>query len=171
MEEFPLSPICVVTWGFDISHSVWCNVESHGRLICISLITKVFEHFFKCFSAIRDSSAVNFQFSSIPRFFIRVFFFFFFLYVCYVFVRGCVCPYVMCAGMLRSEDNIKGNLPCFWDRVLSLLGLELASQSLLTGQWDPGRPVYSILFLFCFVFVFVETGFLCASLAVLKLTL
>ena len=28
-------------------------------LICISLITKDFEHFFKCFSAIQDSSVVN----------------------------------------------------------------------------------------------------------------
>jgi hypothetical protein len=28
-------------------------------LICISLITKDFEHFFRCFSAIRDSSVVN----------------------------------------------------------------------------------------------------------------
>jgi hypothetical protein len=28
-------------------------------LICISLITKDFEHFFRCFSAIRDSSIVN----------------------------------------------------------------------------------------------------------------
>jgi hypothetical protein len=35
-------------------------------LICISLITKDFEHFFSCFSAIWDSSVVNSLFSSIP---------------------------------------------------------------------------------------------------------
>jgi hypothetical protein len=43
-------------------------------LICISLITKNFEHFFRYFSAIRDSSVVNSQFNSIPHFKIRVFF-------------------------------------------------------------------------------------------------
>jgi hypothetical protein len=39
-------------------------------LICISLITKDFEHFFRCFSATRDSSVVNYRFSSIPHFFL-----------------------------------------------------------------------------------------------------
>ena len=42
-------------------------------LICISLITKDFEHFFRCFSAIQDSSVVNFWFSSIPHFLIGLF--------------------------------------------------------------------------------------------------
>jgi hypothetical protein len=37
-------------------------------LICISMITKDFRHFFRCFSAIRDSSFVNSHFSSIPHF-------------------------------------------------------------------------------------------------------
>ena len=45
-------------------------------LICISLITKDFEHFFRCFSAIRDSSIVNSWFSSIPHFLIGLFGFF-----------------------------------------------------------------------------------------------
>ena len=40
-------------------------------MICISLITKDFEYFFRCFSAIRDSSVVNAQFSSIPHFLIE----------------------------------------------------------------------------------------------------
>ena len=35
--------------------------------ICISLIAKDFEHFFRCFSAIQGSSVVNSQFSSIPH--------------------------------------------------------------------------------------------------------
>jgi len=37
-------------------------------LICISLMTKDVEHFFRCFSAIRHSSAVNSLFSSEPHF-------------------------------------------------------------------------------------------------------
>jgi len=42
-------------------------------LICISLITKDFEHFFRCFSAIWDSSVVNSVFSSISYFLIGLF--------------------------------------------------------------------------------------------------
>jgi hypothetical protein len=37
-------------------------------LVCIYLITKDFEHFFRCFSVIRDSFVVNSWFSSIPIF-------------------------------------------------------------------------------------------------------
>lgn len=42
-------------------------------LICISLMTKDCEHFFKCFSIIRDSSFVNSLFSSIFHFLIGLF--------------------------------------------------------------------------------------------------
>jgi hypothetical protein len=42
-------------------------------LICISLITKYVIHFFKCFSAIQDSSVVNSLFSSVPHFLIHLF--------------------------------------------------------------------------------------------------
>jgi hypothetical protein len=42
-------------------------------LICISLITKDFEHFFQYFSAIQDSSVVNYLFSSIHHFLIGLF--------------------------------------------------------------------------------------------------
>jgi hypothetical protein len=42
-------------------------------LICISLITKDFEHFFRCFWAIQDSSVVNSLLSSIPHFLIGLF--------------------------------------------------------------------------------------------------
>jgi hypothetical protein len=42
-------------------------------LICISLITKDFEHFFRCFSVIQDSSVVDSQFSSIHQFLIGLF--------------------------------------------------------------------------------------------------
>lgn len=38
-------------------------------LICISLMTKGVEHFFRCFSAIHNSSAVNSLFSPEPHFF------------------------------------------------------------------------------------------------------
>jgi len=37
-------------------------------LICISLMTKDIEHFFRCFSVIRYSSAENSLFSSVPHF-------------------------------------------------------------------------------------------------------
>ena len=42
-------------------------------LICLSLITKDFKHFFSCFSAILDSSVVNSLFSSIPHFLFGLF--------------------------------------------------------------------------------------------------
>jgi hypothetical protein len=45
---------------------VRCNLRV--ILICISLITKDLDHFFRCFSAIPDSSVVKSQFSSIPQF-------------------------------------------------------------------------------------------------------
>jgi hypothetical protein len=41
-----------------------------GILICIFLITKDNEHFFKCFSVIQDSSVENFLFSSFNHFLI-----------------------------------------------------------------------------------------------------
>jgi hypothetical protein len=42
-------------------------------LICISLMTKDVEHFFRCFSVIRYSSVENFLFSSVPNFLIGLF--------------------------------------------------------------------------------------------------
>jgi hypothetical protein len=42
-------------------------------LICISLMTKNVEHFFKCFSDIQDYSVVNSLFSSVPHFLIGLF--------------------------------------------------------------------------------------------------
>jgi hypothetical protein len=51
----------------DIRMGVRWNIKV--VLICISLITKDFEHFCRCFSAIQDSSVVNSQFISIPHFF------------------------------------------------------------------------------------------------------
>jgi hypothetical protein len=40
---------------------------------CISLITKDFEYFFKCYSAIHNSSAVNSQFNSMPHYLSELF--------------------------------------------------------------------------------------------------
>ena len=42
-------------------------------LICISLITMDFEHFFRCFSAIWYSSVENSLFSFVPHFLIQLF--------------------------------------------------------------------------------------------------
>ena len=46
------------------------GLKWHLRVIlsCISLMTKSVDHFFKCFSAIRDSSVENSLFSSVPHF-------------------------------------------------------------------------------------------------------
>ena len=41
-------------------------------MICISLKTKDFEHFFKCFLAIRDSSVMNALFTQNPIFLIEL---------------------------------------------------------------------------------------------------
>ena len=60
-------------------------------LICISLITKDFEHFFRGFSAIQDFSVENSLFSSVAHFKIGLFgllvsnFFGFCLFVCFCF--------------------------------------------------------------------------------------
>ena len=43
-------------------------------LICISLMIKDAEHFFRCFSTIRYSSGENSLFSSVPQFLIRLIF-------------------------------------------------------------------------------------------------
>jgi hypothetical protein len=43
-------------------------------LICISLMIKDVEHFFKCFSALRYSSIENSLFSSVPHFLLGIFF-------------------------------------------------------------------------------------------------
>jgi hypothetical protein len=55
---------------FHLSHCDWCEVESHGVLICIYLMTKDAEHFFRCFSTIQVSSVENVLFSSVPHFFL-----------------------------------------------------------------------------------------------------
>jgi hypothetical protein len=55
-------------------------------LICLSLITKDFEHFFRCFSVIQDSSVVNAQFSSIPHFLIGLFVFLVINFLCSLYI-------------------------------------------------------------------------------------
>jgi hypothetical protein len=57
----------VLSFGY-LSYSDGYNLSV--VLICISLMTKDFEHFFKCFSAIRDSSVENSLFRSVPHFFL-----------------------------------------------------------------------------------------------------
>jgi hypothetical protein len=61
LEVLTLAILIVVRWNLRVV------------LICISLITKDPENFFRCFLAIRDSSVGNSQFSSIPHFLIVLF--------------------------------------------------------------------------------------------------
>ena len=77
LEVLILAVLIGVRWNFRVV------------LICISLITKDFEHFFMCFSAIQDFSVVNSQFSSTSNFFDCV--------VCLL-----VCLFVLVASFLSS---------------------------------------------------------------------
>jgi hypothetical protein len=61
-------PICVLIIAILIGVR-W----NQGCLICISLITKNFEHFLRYFSVIRDSLVVKSWFSSISHFLIELF--------------------------------------------------------------------------------------------------
>jgi hypothetical protein len=56
-----------------IGHSDWWKVESQGHFNLHFTDHQDCEHLFRCFSAIRDSSVVNSQFSSIPHFLIGSF--------------------------------------------------------------------------------------------------
>jgi hypothetical protein len=55
------SPVSVITFGCDLRPKVKIGVRWNLRviLVCISLMTKDVEHFFRCFSAIGDSSVEN----------------------------------------------------------------------------------------------------------------
>jgi hypothetical protein len=70
------SPTYAVNCVFDLSHTDWYKVESQDGFICISMITKNFQHFFRCCSTIQDSLVVNSQFTSISHFLIGLFGFF-----------------------------------------------------------------------------------------------
>ena len=59
--------------NIDPSHSDWCEVESQGCFICISLMIKDVEHFCKCFSALQYSSVENSLFSSVPHYLMGLF--------------------------------------------------------------------------------------------------
>jgi hypothetical protein len=70
----PLSPYlgqCLLSPEFFyLSYSDWCEVDLRVILICISLMTKDVERFFKCFLAIQYSSIENYLFISVPHFII-----------------------------------------------------------------------------------------------------
>jgi hypothetical protein len=77
MEECPCfstsSPLSVVTWIFYLTHSNCVRWNLRIVLICISLIIKDIEHFFRCFSAFQYSSVEKFLFSYVPHLLLGLF--------------------------------------------------------------------------------------------------
>ena len=67
------SPASVVTWIFDLSQLNGVRWDLRVVLICIFLMIKDVELFFRCFSAIWYSSVDNSLFSSVPHFLIVLF--------------------------------------------------------------------------------------------------
>jgi hypothetical protein len=63
----------VIPWVFDLSHSDWCKMEFQNHFYLHSLMTKDFEHLFKCFLAIQESSVENSLFSFVHHFWIGLF--------------------------------------------------------------------------------------------------
>ena len=125
-------------------------------LMCISLITKDFEHFFTCFSAIQDSSVVNLWFSSIPHVLIGLFGFF--------MVSFLSSLYILDIGPLSDVGLVKNFFPyriqaltaavclsprrvIFWDRVSHWLWnlldwVTVASGSLGAAAFSPQHRGY-----------------------------
>jgi hypothetical protein len=62
--------VCYHVWSEFLILAILTGVRWNLRvvLICISLMTKDVEHFFRCFSAIRYSSVEDSLFSSVPHF-------------------------------------------------------------------------------------------------------
>jgi hypothetical protein len=65
---FTSSPEGAISWGFYFSHSDYGKMESQSCFDLHFPETKVFDHFFRCFSAIRDSSFENSLFVTLPHF-------------------------------------------------------------------------------------------------------
>jgi hypothetical protein len=72
MEEYSPCSIpslaCAVTCVFDLSYPDRCKIDSQTVLDFHFPDDKVFEHFFQCLSAIRDSFIENSLFRSVPYF-------------------------------------------------------------------------------------------------------
>jgi hypothetical protein len=81
---------------------VWWNLRV--ILICISLITKDYEHFFRWFSTIRDSSVVKYLFSSIPHFLIELFGFLIFSLFSSLYILDISPPWVV--GIVTIFPNL-----------------------------------------------------------------
>jgi hypothetical protein len=67
------SPTSAVTCVFDLSHSAAVRWNLRVVLISISLMTKDFDHFFRCFLSIHNSLVENSLFSSLSHFLIGLF--------------------------------------------------------------------------------------------------
>jgi hypothetical protein len=95
---------CVVTCIFDHSHSDWCEVESQGHF---DLNFSDFEHFFRSFSAIRDSFVLNSLFSSIPQLLIWLFCFVLFFVFCFFVVRSLSSLCILDISLLLDVGLVK----------------------------------------------------------------
>ena len=87
-------------------------------LVCISLIMKDFEHFFRCFSAIQDSSVVKSQLSSIPHILIGLFGFLVISFLNSLYILD-ISP-LLDVGLVKIFFSICGLLIYFIDYILCL---------------------------------------------------
>ena len=84
MEEcsfFTSLPASAVAWVFDLSPSNCIRWNLRVILICTSLMTKVVEHFYRCFTTIWVSSVENSLFFSVLNFYFILIFIGYFLYL------------------------------------------------------------------------------------------
>jgi hypothetical protein len=100
---------------------IYVRLNLRAILIYISLMTKDFEHFFKCFLAIQDSSVVKSLFSSIPHFLIVLFGF---LEVCFLSSL-----YILVISPLSDVGLVKIFFPIYRLQICSIdcLFLKLSS--------------------------------------------